>query len=232
MATRWSVAALALSPVLFSAWAGADLAYGFTLSGSITGGDALAEGGEFLKLELPFETPQGAFNTVGNDTQQTYDLYAFDEDQNIFLTDDLLVDLGTTIPSGTTVASHYLFFDPAVPATVTGTVTFDSEILGVITSTDTLFASDFLANTGVTYLNPVSRGLESGDSLAITGENELTFTLTANTPGDYVRVITAFSPTAEEEANPVPEPAGILGMAGAGLMLVGQRWRNRFGQSR
>lgn len=227
MAARWLLAVLALgSAVLGSMW-GPRAAQGFTLTGQITGGDALLEGGEFLKLEPPFETPEGGFNTVGNDTQQTYDLFAFDEDQNIFLTNDLQVDLGTTIPGGTTVASHYLFFDPAVPATISGTVTFDSEILGVITSTDTLFASDFLANTGVTYLNPVSRGLESGDSLAITADNELTFTLTANTPGDYVRIITAFSPTAEEEANSVPEPAGIVGITVAGLALVGRRCRAR-----
>jgi hypothetical protein len=51
--------------------------------------------------------------------------------------------------AGTTVASHYIFFDPGTVQTIFGTVNFDSNVVGIITSTGHLAASDFLANTGV-----------------------------------------------------------------------------------
>lgn len=204
-------------------WASAVSA--FTLSGTVSGGDALAQGGSFIKLDLPFQPILGDPNTVGDDNFQAPNLYVFDEDQNIFLTEDLQVDVGDAIPSGSTVASHYIFFDPATPTSLTGTVSFDSEVLGIITSTDTLFSSDFLANTGVTYLNPLARGLEPNDSVTISGPNQITLAVTANTPGDYVRVITAFSPTAESQST--PEPGGLLGLllVGLGLGLKGRRQR-------
>ncbi|MEL7202311.1 MAG: hypothetical protein AAGK25_12025 [Pseudomonadota bacterium] len=162
----------------------------FTLTGEITGG---FNQGMFQKL-----APSSKI-IVGNDTYQDDNLYAFDEDQNIVLEQDLIVDIGVlanTIPKGTTVASHYVFFDPGFAASQLGYVEFDSAVLGIATSTETLKASDFLANTAVTYLNPILRGLEWDDSVWIDRENptRIWVNWTASTPGDYIRVFTANSP--------------------------------------
>ena len=86
-----------------------------------------------------------------------------------------------------------------------GTVDFDSRVVAIITSTDNLAASDFLANTGVHYLNPAARGLETGDSASINGPNQITFDTRASSPGDYVRVLTEFSPRANRITSVRPE---------------------------
>lgn len=188
------------------------------ISGSVTGGTAQTAGGVFVELTPPLVNPYGAPNSVGLDNFNSPNMYGFDEDQNIVLGSTLAVDIGAPLLAGTTVASHYIFFDPASPLTITGTVTFDSTVLAIITSTGTLFASDFLANTGVNYLNPGHRGLEGADYAAISGTNEITFSANALTPGDYIRVITAYSPGGDP--NFVPEPA-TLALTGLGLLLLG-----------
>jgi hypothetical protein len=79
--------------------------------------------------------------------------------------------------------------------------------------------SDFLANTGVTYLNDGLRGLESVDSVTITGLNTIEVDFFAGSPGDYIRVLTDFSPGAV-----VPIPAAVwLFMSG----LIGLVWKGR-----
>jgi hypothetical protein len=169
------------------------------IGGSITSG---GPGAQFIELTLPFTANPN--NTVGNNTFQDNNLYGFDEDQNIVLAAPLEVDIvplgSTTLAAGTTVASHYIFFDP-VNGSIDGRVDFDSDIVAIITSTARLTASDFLANTGVTYLSPGARGLEGNDQVTISGLRQIRFDTTASTPGDYVRVLTAYSPGA------VPEPA-------------------------
>ena len=135
------------------------------VGGNITGGTY--GNSNFVLLTVPF-TSSNPDNTVGNDNFNSHDLYGFNEDQNILLTDPLLVDVGGgvthTIAAGTMVASHYIFWDPpgngSTPLkTVTGNVEFNSQILGIATGRSLLDASDFLANTGVTYKNPGLRGL-------------------------------------------------------------------------
>lgn len=188
------------------------------ISGAVTGGQAQSQGGVFEKLTLPFDPPNGAINTVGNNTFQTPNLYGFDEDQNILLGADLSVD-GGTISAGTVVASHYIFFDPNNSTTITGSVTFDSEILGVVSSTGLLAASDFLANTGVTYLNPGLRGLEANtDSYSLSDAFTIAIAWRASTPGDYIRVLTARSPGAPEVPIPGAIPLFLSGLAGFGFM--------------
>ena len=118
-----------------------------------------------------------------------------------------------TIAAGTSISSHYVFFDPNNSTSQIGTVLFDGAILGIITRTAQLLASDFLGNQpAVTYLNPALRGLESNDKAGVTQDlmamilnpNELTVNWRASTPGDYIRVITAASPV------PVPAAFGYL----------------------
>ncbi len=187
------------------------------LSGTVTGGTAQTAGGVFLKLSVSLSNLFGPPDSVGDDNFQSPNLFGFDEDQNILLTAALTVDVGANpIPAGTTVASHYIFFDPGPTQHVIGTVNFDSDVLAVITSTTHLAASDFLANTGVNYLNPGNRGLEAGDSVTISGAKQILFDTTASSPGDYVRVLTAFSPGALPSS---PEPAGLL-LVGGGLVTI------------
>jgi len=180
------------------------------IGGTVWGGSAYGQGGEFVDLGY---SPSGL--TVGNNNHQDPNLYAFDEDQNIVLDADLAIDEGgSSIAAGEQVASHYIFFDPAGGTTVTGWVDFDAEILGVITDTNKLDASDFLINNDVTYLNPNLRGLENNDNVFI-DDSRLHVSFWASSPGDYIRVLTAYSPQAN-----VPEPAtaallllGMLGMS-------------------
>ncbi|MBL8220573.1 MAG: PEP-CTERM sorting domain-containing protein [Bryobacterales bacterium] len=192
-------------------------------SATITGGsiNSGAAGATFIKLNVPF-TQSNPDNTVGNNTFQSIHLYGFDEDQNIVLAAPLTVDVvpsgPLTLPTGTTVASHYIFFDPAGTTSIDGFVNFDSDIVAIITSLNNLTGSDFLANTGVTYLSPGLRGLESGDSVTISGARQIRFDTTASTPGDYVRVLTAYSPSA------VPEP-GTAALFVAAFGLAALRYR-------
>jgi hypothetical protein len=185
------------------------------IGGTVTGGTAFTAGGTFVKLSVPLLNPFGPPNSVGNDTFQSPNLFGFDEDQNIVLSAPLIVDVGASpIPAGTLVASQYVFFDPGPSQHVIGTVDFDADVLGIITGTTHLAASDFLANTGVTYLNPGNRGLEVGDSVTISGPRQILFDVFASSPGNYVRVLTEFSPTAA-----VPEPDS-LSLVASGLALA------------
>lgn len=190
------------------------------IGGAVTGGDSLALGGTFNKLAPPLANPHGAPNSVGNNTFQDPNLYAFDEDQNVFIgPGDLSVDQLAgggpgVLAAGTEVASHYVFFDPQNVRSQRGYVDFDADILAVITSTDFLLASDYLANTGINYLNPSARGLEAGDSATIDGvlKNRLVVDWNASTPGDYVRVLTKHSPAVPDSGMTLRLLAGSLGL--------------------
>jgi hypothetical protein len=204
----------------FSAQANATI-----IGGGVSGGGSLANGGSFVKLSVPLAGSTPA-NTVGDDNFQSFNLFGFDEDQNIAIGAELPVDVGTNPTAGQTVASHYVFFDPAGTTSQIGFVDFDAPIFGIATSTTTLAASDFLANTGVSYENPALRGLEAGDAVAIDAGNafRLLVDWTASTPGDYVRVLTMRSPIADA----IPEPA-TLGLLGAGLLGLWTSRRRRRG---
>jgi len=204
-----------LLTLAFALLALAKPAFATTISGIVTGGTAATAGGIFVKLTPPLNNPFGPPNSVGDNTFQSPNLFAFDEDQNILLGAVLNMDVGGSVPAGATVASHYIFFDPGPLQTIVGMINFDSDILGIIFSTNLLAASDFLANTGVNYLNPSQRGLEAGDSVTISGPRQIRFDTSASDPGDYVRVITMFSPAAA-----VPESSAFV-LVSVGLFSLG-----------
>lgn len=164
---------------------GAGQAHAVVIDGAIT--KQLGNGG-FVKLdtEAPF--------AVGADTFDDDNLYAFDEDQNITLDAPIRVDIGGVdgqIAAGTVVASHYVFFD-SLDGVQIGYVDFDAAILGVAAFQDTMAATDFLANTGVTYISLELRGLEPGDHVWVDKDvpERLWVYWAGSSPGDYIRVFT------------------------------------------
>jgi hypothetical protein len=192
------------------------------IGGMVTGGTALLAGGTFVKLTTPLLNPFGPPDSVGNDNFQSPNLFAFDEIQNFTLSAPLVEDVGlSTIAAGTVISSYYVFFDPGPTEEVIGTVNFDSTVLGIITGTSALASSDFLAAAGVNYLNPADRGLEAGDSVTISGAQQILFDTVASSPGDYVRVITVGTP----ETTPAPEPGSAAPMAlgVSGLAVFGRK---------
>ncbi|VAW37701.1 hypothetical protein MNBD_DELTA02-20 [hydrothermal vent metagenome] len=210
------VSLIAVALVIFSA-AGADA---IIMGGAITNDGGA--GGSFYKLTLPLGNLYGAPNSVGDDTFQEPNLYGFDEEQNITVTTTLTADIGPDLTAGMEVASHYIVFDPAGSLRIQGYVDFDADVLAIMTSTSTMSDTDFLANTGVTYLNPGLRGLEFNDSAWIDGVflNRVNIDFSASSPGDYIRVLTAYS--VGGELTPVPEPSTFLllggGLFGAALL--------------
>lgn len=223
-----AVAPLALCLVLSAGEAHATI-----IAGAVTGGSSFTAGGTFVKV-FPVPGPPddlfnvtATFDTVGNNNQQSHNLWGFDEDQNIVLPGPISVDVlapgggAGVLAAGTTVASHYIYYDP-VNANVEGWVKFDAPVLAILSSTANMLATDFLANTGVTYLNPSLRGLEAGDFATIDSLDafRINIDFTASNPGDYIRVLTAFSPAA------APAPGALL-ILGAGLLLIGALRRRR-----
>lgn len=163
-------------------------AFAIILDGAIIQQDGY---GTFIKLQ-----PEHAF-TVGADNFNTDHLYGFDEDQNITLDRPIRVDIGGDdgiIPEGTVVASHYVFFD-SLAGTHAGYVDFDAPILGIAAFQGTMAATDFLANTSVTYVSVELRGLEQGDYVWIDEQDphRLWVFWAGSSPGDYIRVFTSKS---------------------------------------
>lgn len=193
---------------------------------SIVNGNITSGGGAWTFINNP------AGLTVGNDTYQDSNLYGFNETQNVIINQDITgytqwnwlnnssTDISVAIATGTEVASHYIFFDPAGFETIEGWVDFDAEVLAIIVDTNTLSLTDSLMNTSVTYLNPGLRGLENWQDwvrVDPANANRIDLRLRASSPGDYIRVLTRHSIIA---AAAVPEPSIIL-MMGFGLLGLG-----------
>lgn len=163
-------------------------------SGLVTGGTALSAEGRFVVKTDPI-------GTVGQDDQQSANLFAFGERQNFLLTSPLTVNIpggdvqqaGIVIPAGSVVSSYYIVFDPKKHRTIKGTVHFSTSVLGIITSRDLLTASDLFGNPTAVYQNPDLRGLEAaaGDAATLADAQTVSVSFSASSPGDYIRVITA-----------------------------------------
>ncbi len=178
------------------------------VGGGITGGDASNQGGAFQILD-----PMTGF-TVGNDSFDTPNFYAFKEGQNARANRDIAVDVGTDVSSGQMFSSHYVFFDPMGKTTLNGFVDFSAPIYGIVTTDASLASTDIFAHNKVTYLTGTARGLEGGDTAIVdpTNPSRLLFTSKASTPGDYLRV---FTQAGNGQIAPVPLPGGLVLMIGA-----------------
>lgn len=168
----------------------------FNVNAMVTNGQIIQQSGNGRFQVL---NPDDGF-TVGADNFDTYNLYAFDENQNIILSEPIRVDIGGNrgvLAQGTEIASHYVFFD-SLDGIQYGYVDFDAPILGVATQPNTMGATDFLAQTNVTYIGEDLRGLEEGDDVWIDANlpTRLWVYWAGSSPGDYVRVFTERSPTA------------------------------------
>ncbi|MBN1845578.1 MAG: hypothetical protein JW810_07835 [Sedimentisphaerales bacterium] len=162
----------------------------FLLANSV---HAAIVGGTVTKIDPPANT--------GQDNQQVNALLGFDELQHVLLTSDLVIDAPAgVIPAGTVVSSHYVIYDPAGSSSITGTVVVDQHVVGLIYMTDTLNDSDYLGVPVTNYLNPTMRGFEAGDTATIIDPNTVSFSLSASSPGDYARIITA-----SDQAVPGPQ---------------------------
>ena len=197
------------------------------LTGEVTGGQSADAGGGFVEI----------LNTdglsIGADTFDDHNLYAFNERQNVVSDDVIKVDVGRDILAGEVVASHYLAYDPKSSG-IEAIVTFDAPIIGVATSTNVLAGSDFLMNSAIEYLNPRARGLEGKDWIQIdpNDPNTLVLSLFASSPGDFIRVFTERSVVAEDRgisetvATPVPA-ASLLFVSGAMALALRRRKASR-----
>lgn len=189
------------------------------LTGEVLAGSSFAKGGRFVELT---ET-DGL--SIGADTFDDHNLYAFNERQNVFSDEVIEVDIGRNIAAEELVASHYVAYDP-VRANIKARVIFDAPIIGIATSTANLAASDFLMNSSVNYLNPSARGLEGRDWIRIDPDNAaaLVLMLHATSPGDFIRVFTERSRVAEvrgiAENTAIPVPPAIAAL-GTGLLAFG-----------
>lgn len=130
------------------------------------------------------------------------------------------------IKAGTIVSSHYLQWDPGngSSASVETTISLDSQVFAFITADQNLFASDFLGLPGLDYNDFTLRGLEGNDTTAFNG-TDVDIDWTASSPGDWTRLITAFSPTAEVPVIPVPASLPLLAAGLGGLALLRRRQR-------
>jgi hypothetical protein len=157
---------------------------------TVINGEVLRQNGNgkftLLDTSVPF--------SVGHDNFNTDNLYAFDEDQNILLSEPIRVDIGGDrgmIAQGKIVASHYVFFD-SYSGIHEGYVDFDAPILGIAALQETLAATDFLANNSVNYISTELRGLEPGDYVWVDPNDPFRLWVfwAGSSPGDYIRVFT------------------------------------------
>lgn len=179
------------------------------LIGQAVSGNAVSQGGSFQLIAPP--------PAVGQNNLQSLNLIAFNERQRLVLPAALVPTIGGPIAAGTRVSSHVVAFDPVAARTVNGWVRFDGRVLGIVTARPALAATNALLGApGTLYNMPGGVGLEGNDLAALDPLDpwRVNVRMTAGSPGDLIRVITAV----------VPEPRSwALMLAGFGLIGLSMR---------
>ncbi len=131
-------------------------------------------------------------STIEGDGFQLSGMHYFPEAQSApIVYESLVVNEGSNIPVGTLVNSYFVYLDPVDEETVTGSITFDVDVLGVISGNVLLRASNYLGAPGLTYNICSACEFDYEDSHSISGDlRTVTLTATADSPGDFARIIT------------------------------------------
>mgnify|MGYP006272665899 CR=1 FL=1 len=198
---RLPIVAVASAATLFATAASADIV-------------SISDGGVILD-PAPADFPQP-------DTFESSVVQGINERQSLVLDEDLQIDdledfIGVVdLSAGDTVDSHLLAFDPTTTESVSDIeITFENEILAVITNDQTLADTHAIFGLpGLNYPGFVSLyGFEATESTFSLDGNTIVFSGQASSPGDYFRVLTA-----------IPAP-GTGALAGVGLLAVARRRR-------
>ena len=161
--------------------------------------------GAMVLVSPPASTMPGAFDSLTS-------IFAFNERQNVTLASSLVVDITTpgsygvggvagtnqvALPSGTVVDSHLIHNDNRTGGAVfrSGTITFPTEIVGVIVNHTRLTASDILGAPGTVYpAGNNNRGMEfqvtSGDIVILPDMRTVRVDLNTTSAVDQVRILT------------------------------------------
>ena len=142
---------------------------------------------------------------------------------NLAFAGDALPAAGTVL-SGTVVNSYFFHADKVIESgsvTVSGTVTFEEDIVAVVARTANLLASDApVGASGTAYGSAALRGLENADDLISISSDLRTIDIQFfhGSVEDHVRVLTSAA---------VPEPATalLLGLGLAALAAATRRSR-------
>lgn len=184
------------------------------------GADATVSSTAGAVVEIP-APPSVRYNAL----QSATNAFAFDEQTAVLLSAPVAVDAiapGTygrardlqnlSVPAGTFVDTHLVHTDPPKGKVVaSGSVTFGSDILGVIATAPKLAASDYLGAPGTLYAgNITSRGLEvapSHDKFTISADRR-TLTVRMETPiaVDELRVLVAHDNVLVTSKTDSPDP--------------------------
>jgi hypothetical protein len=182
-----------------------------------------------LSILIPVPAMAGILSTTGmsqidapttTDYPKSSTLQVFEESTDIAFSDDIALDAGSIV-SGTEVDSYNIYFhhesDSSDWKNASGSITFDSEIVGLVWSKSNLEASDsILGASGTPYAQVGKwRGLEVKENSDLSGLSDFfvsgggkTLNLSFNVRDmgyDELRVVTAAT----------PEPLTILGASTA-----------------
>ncbi|WP_353199667.1 PEPxxWA-CTERM sorting domain-containing protein [Sandarakinorhabdus sp.] len=120
------------------------------------------------------------------------------------------------VPTGVRVSSHFFVFAPTSTQTVTGTITFNQNIIGLQRTFGAINAARSLQirAPGTSYALTSNQGTDGGDTFTFVNSKTLNFSMTATSANkDMFSIITA-----------VPEPATwAMLLVGFGLVGLARR---------
>ena len=186
-------------------------------------GGIIATTGDVVVLSPPASVAVGQLES---NTQ----ISVFEEQSGVVLGTDLVVDvrepgsygpganLGSfprdgSIPSGTSVASYYFHADhvgTSGTTTFSGTVTFDSDVLGLAFTGDRLSSTSSVLGYSGTAYDSSGTGVQASDHVILSSDRRtVTFSASQGGGADNLRVITVA---------PEPTTFTLLSLVGFGLI--------------